>query len=303
METKLEIINAIDSSSILTTKKSKKQVKLIIKDEESIFETTNKNQNEWINWTYKSNNISFKTIIKGIGDGEEKVAKELDTNILGQNSDFDMKIIIEGIEYECDVKKLDNNTFNTGVNGRNALRPIKTKITELLNSFRKISNSNILLHELLPEEILLLQSFEEVSPDELCVSNIKKINNLLHILHEKRKQMILTLPNIQPFIKKDGCIIEMNLLDYYNICLILKQDIPEEYTKFNNILILLNDISHEYIINPDELHNSLNSLVSIFLKLKLIFVDETNGYCILHNTTNIKFERITRGNPRFRLVV
>jgi hypothetical protein len=49
--------------------------------------------------------------MKGVGDGEQKVASELDTNILGQNSDFDMKIVIDGNKYECDVKKLDNNTF------------------------------------------------------------------------------------------------------------------------------------------------------------------------------------------------
>jgi len=274
MKTKLEIINTKKSSSI--------------------------QEIEWINWTDKSNDISFKTTIKGVGDGEQKIARELDTNILGQNSDFDMKVIIEGIEYECDVKKLDNdNTFNTGVKGRNALRPIKTKITDLLNSFRKILGSKILTQE----EITILQNFEKVSPDELCVSNIQKLYTILHLLHKKRQQIILTLPNIQPFIKKDGTIVEMNLLKYYNICLILKQDLPEEFNEFNDILLLLNDISHEYIINPDELYNSLNSLVSIFSGLKLIFVDEKKGFCILDNISNIKFERITRGHPRFRLLV
>lgn len=302
METKPEIIDANFSYSIQTTKESKKQVKkklkLIIKDNESTLKTSDKNQNEWLKWSDKSNDIPFGTNIKGVGDGEQKVARELNTIVLGQNSDFDMKITIEGIQYECDVKKLDNCTFNTGVKGRNALRPIKTKITDLLNSFIRIRDSNILTQE----EITILQYFEKVSPDELCVSNIQKLNKLLYILHEKRKEIILTLPTIQPFIKKDGSIIEMNLLEYYNICAILKQEIPEEFNEFNNILMLLNVISHEYIINPDELNNSLNSLVSIFSGLKLIFVDEKKGYCILDNITNIKFERITRGHPRFRLV-
>jgi hypothetical protein len=300
METK-----SIDSTNISSSidKKNKKQLKkkveLVIEDNENKLELINKNQLEWINWSDKSNNISFKTTIKGVGDGEQKVANELNTNILGQNSDFDMKVMIEGIEYECDVKKLDNYTFNTGVKGRNALRPIKTKITDLLNSFRKIIGSNILTQE----EMTILQNFEEVSPDELCVSNIQKLNKILHLLHKKRQEIILTLPNIQPFIKKDGSIIEMNLLEYYNVCLILKQDIPEEFDEFNDILLLLNNISHEYIINPDELYNSLNSLVSIFLGSKLIFVDEKKGYCILDDISNVKFERITRGHPRFRLLV
>jgi hypothetical protein len=95
----------------------------------------------------------------------------------------------------------------------------------------------------------------------------------------------------------------MNLFEYYNICLILKQDLPEEFNELNDILLLLNDISHEYIINPDKLSNSLNSLVSIFSELILIFVDEKKGFCILDNISNIKFERITRGHPRFRLLV
>jgi hypothetical protein len=286
------------SNSNTNCEKSDKKIELIIEDDENVLETINKNQIIWINWTDKSKDISFKTNIKGVGDGEQKVACELNTNILGQNSDFDMKVIIEGIEYKCDVKKLDNYTFNTGVKGRNALRPIKTKITDLLNSFRKILFSNILTQE----EITILQNFEEVSPDELCVSNIQKLNKILYLLNKKRQELILTLPNIQPFIKKDGCIVEMNLLEYYNICLILNQDVPEEFNKYKNILILLNDISHEYIINPNDLYNSLNSLVSIFSGLKLIFVDEKKGYCILDNISNIKFERITRGHPRFRLV-
>ena len=93
----------------------------------------------------------------------------------------------------------------------------------------------------------------------------------------------------------------MNLLDYYNICLILKQDIPDEFNEFIDILIWLNDSSHEYIIKPDELCNSLNALVSIFSELKLIFVDKNKGYSILDNISNIRFERITRGHPRFRV--
>jgi len=297
-------VDAIDISSSITNtkntkKQSKKKVESVVQDDENILETINKNQIKWTNWTNRSKDIPFKSTIKGVGDGEQKVVNELDTNILGQNSDFDMKVSIEGIEYACDVKKLDNHTFNTGVKGRNALRPIKTKITDLLNSFRKILGSNILTQE----EITILQNFEEVSPDELCVSNIQKLNKLLHLLHEKRKRIILTLPNVQPFIKKDGSIVEMNLFEYYNICVILKQDVPEEFNEFNNILMLLNDISHEYILNPDELNNSLNSLVSIFSGLKLIFVDEKKGYCILDNISNIHFERITRGHPRFRLLL
>lgn len=49
--------------------------------------------------------------------------------------------------------------------------------------------------------------------------------------------------------------------------------------------------------------NPLNSLVSIFSGLKLIFVDEKKGYYIVDSISKISFERITRGHPRFRLVL
>jgi hypothetical protein len=94
----------------------------------------------------------------------------------------------------------------------------------------------------------------------------------------------------------------MNLLDYYNICVILKQNFMDEY-ELQNTLILLNDISHEYILYPNELQKSFNELVTIFSGFKLIFVDEKKGYCILDDISKIAFERITRGHPRFRVLV
>ena len=62
---------------------------------------------QWIPWSYRSQNIPFKSEFRGIGDGEYKVAAELNTQILGQNSHYDIKMMAGGFEYECDVKKLD----------------------------------------------------------------------------------------------------------------------------------------------------------------------------------------------------
>lgn len=279
------------------------EIEFIIDEEDIENENAKKdNLNYYINWTFKSKNISFKSLIKGVGDGEEKMAAELNSCVLGQNSNFDMKLSIEGVEYKCDVKKLDKNTFNTGVNGRNALRPIKNKIEESLNLFIKIKSSSIITIN----EKELLQHFDKISPDELCVSNIQKLIKIYIILNEKRNHLISTLPKVLcPFIKNDGSIdyTNINLLEHYNICLINKQEFSQEYCHFKDTIILLNDISHEYIIDPCMLYNSLNNLVSIFSELKLIFVDELNGYCILNNNSQIKFERITRGSPRFSIII
>lgn len=255
-------------------------------------------QMNWIGWTNKSAAIPFKTTIKGVGDGEQKTAAELGTNIQGQNSNYDMKVIIDGKERLCDVKKLDNGTFNTCVKGRDALRPIKNTITDLLNIFNTVRSSPILTSD----EKNTLKQFEEVSPDELCVSNIKKINDACLMLHKKQELIRTTLPKVCPFKNMKGDTIEMPLDKYYSICLILNQPLSSEFESHKDNLVFLTDISHKYIANPKLFNESLDGLVSLFAELKLIFVDETKGYCIWNDMDCIKFERITRGNPRFRIV-
>jgi hypothetical protein len=252
----------------------------------------------WINWTNKSENITFKSSIKGVGDGEEKIASELNTFILGQNSNYDMKVLINDIEVECDVKKLDNYTFNTGVKGRNALRPIKHEILDLLNIFKKIIDSSVLTID----EKNKIVELNEISPDEICVSNIQKINDVCFMLHNKQKFLRSSLPNVNPF-EKNGEPLEMSLEKYYNICIILEQTFPYIFDSYKDTLEFLSIITHKYISNPKLFKDSLDNLVSIFKEIQLIFVDEKKGYCIWNNIECIKFERITRGHPRFRVCI
>jgi len=64
-------------------------------------------------WTDKSKDIPFKSNIKGVGNGEDKVAAEL--RQISPNY-----MIVDG--KPCDVKKLDaKDDFNTGKKGRVAL--------------------------------------------------------------------------------------------------------------------------------------------------------------------------------------
>ena len=93
--------------------------------------------------------------------------------------------------------------------------------------------------------------------------------------------------------------INMSLLDYFNITIILNIKLPDEFKDHIDTLTLLQELSHNYIINPNLFNESLNNLVSIFSSLKLIFVDENKGYYILDDISKIRFQRITRGSPRF----
>lgn len=250
-----------------------------------------KEKNIWIPWTDKSKDILFNQ-----SNGEDKVAAELDTHALGQNSPYDMDAIINHNKVKCEIKKLDNNTFNTGVKGRDLLRPIKNTIIDLLNICRKINNSSILTSE----ENKKISDLKNLSPDELCVSNIQKIKEVCKILSEKQELLRKSLPKVTPFEKK-GEPLEMSLDKYYSICVILEQPILPEYESYNDTLIFLHEISHKYISNPSLFMDDLHNLVSVFTELQLIFVDQKKGYCIWDKMECITFERITRGHPRFRV--
>ena len=62
-------------------------------------------------------------------------------------------------------------------------------------------------------------------------------------------------------------------------------------------------MSHPYIDNPDNFKEDINSLVSkLFTNTKIIIVHEQKGYIILEDISRIKFLRITRGSPRFKVI-
>jgi hypothetical protein len=252
----------------------------------------------WNPWTEKSKDISFESSTKGVGDGEEKVARELETIVLGQNSPYDMKPTINGIPTECDVKKLDTqNDFNTGVNGRNAFRPIMITIIFLLESICLLSESTIFTSE----EKEILKSFMKVSPDELAVGTIKELKSVCEMLNKKRKNILEeSIPIVQPFTDTSGPV-SMTLDIYYRLCEIMGRPFPEEYSSYKPTLEIRNHLKNIYIQDPNRLTEDLNNLVNCLKETTHIIADKKKGYMIISDVSKIKFLRITRGRPRFRI--
>ena len=256
----------------------------------------------WNPWTDTSKDIPFKSTTSGIGDGEEKVARELDTHVLGQNSPYDMKPTINGIPVECDVKKLDTqNDFNTGVKGRNALRPIKTTILLLLESIHPL---NCLLSEgtlCNTKEKEILQSLMRVSPDELAVGTIQKLKRVCEMLHRIRKTILESIPTVQPFADTSGPV-SMTLDVYYTVCKKMERPFPEEYSSYKPTLEMLTHLENKYIRHPNLLTDDLNNLVHFLNEMTIVIVDEKKGYIVMSDVSRIKFLRITRGHPRFEIL-
>lgn len=248
----------------------------------------------WIPWTDKSKNVLFKSNINGIGDGEKKVSCELETNVLGQNSPFDMKPIINGVPTCCDVKKLDTqNDFNTGVKGRDALRDIKMKLINLFQSICFLSKSKVFT----TEETKLLEFFVGVSPDELAVGTICKLKAVCQMLNTRYTNILESIHHIQPI--KDLPV--MSLYQYYNICEILQLPFPSEYSSHEPTLKFLKYMDNVYIQEPSLIGEDLDNLVNCLKDITLIVVNEKKGYMFIHDIRRVKFMRITRGHPRFQI--
>jgi hypothetical protein len=254
---------------------------------------------KWNPWSEKSKDISFNSYTTGVGDGEDKVACELETPTLGQNSPYDMEPIINGVKTKCDVKKLDTqNDFNTGKKGRDIIRPIKYLHINLLNSMIVLSESTLFT----PDERSMLNLLQDVSPDELSVGKLHTIDDTCKMLYNKKQYLRSKLPSIPVTIL--GQTKEVTLDIYYDICNKIGLSLPDELSSYKDELEVLKYMDNPYIDRPTQFMEDLNSLISkIFNDIKIIIVDKQKGYMILENIHNIQFYRITRGNPRFKVIL
>jgi len=266
--------------------------------------------NKWIPWTALSTAIPFASVTKGKGDGEDRVAAEFNTVALGQNSPYDMTVTLGEEANKSDVKKLDKGTFNTGVSGRNALRPIKARLDQLLMTLPDLVNSPILAFT--GEEKKLFNGGKcplvKASPDELAMGTLAMLDRATLLLHAKQTALRATLPTrtiVDPLM---GTSIEISAEQFYKMCKVLGHS--SEAIRgalgpavFEKTEMLVSKLDHPYINVPAQLRTDLNGLRSVFEGMLLIFVHKTKGYYLLKDLSKINFCRITKGSPRFIVAV
>lgn len=203
----------------------------------------------------------------------------------GQNAPYDFDIPNYG---KYDVKQLDNGTFNTGRHGRDALRRVKQKIWDVLSL------------EGVPSDLV------DINPDEICEKNMEKIKRYLYKLNDYKKSLYQQLGAHQMYDPVTGVLRECNSVEFHKtLCASRTADEIIEIMGLENYTVAKNltDLSHPYIDYPEQLAIDLDNLAGeIFTDIGLIFVDEKNGYHIMKNPApNLEFQRITRGNPRFKV--
>lgn len=221
--------------------------------------------NRFLTWTELSKDVDFISDKKFIGNGEEKLAKELsiqNSTFGGQNNTCDLFHHILG---KISVKDMSNDDCILGTEGSEIMRKIFKRIVipfvlwcEKYKGYCSFSNY---CFESLQEKkgksrMSIMKGIDRL---ELSKPNLQRLNELLEETKEKQNEI---LPSFM-----------------------------SEY---------MIDILKE--INKKSLQNQLNDCVrNEALQLTLIIVVKEKGWMIVKDLESITCPRITRGSPRIHV--
>jgi hypothetical protein len=269
----------------------------------STMTTTTPLLNQWNPWTEKSAEVEYTHRPAGTGCGEWKVAAELDGRILGQNSPYDMDIVLNDVPYKVEVKEPDSNTFRSGRNGRDELRPVKAHITTLLQTCMDLCKvESVWIPERMCER---LSALAEVSPDELAEKTVVKLEQMCQELHIVYLSLSVSLPSLAIFDCFTGEKKTVKADVFYSTAVSAgktEQQLRELMGDdcYTNTKMIVDHLCHPYIQNPLRIRDELNALRRIFYGYLLVFVDKERGYYLMDAPeTKVTFQRVTLGTPRF----
>ena len=220
-------------------------------------------------WSDKSKDIEFKSNENCVGNGEKKLAKELDiiTEVGGQNSVVDLIDSKYGLG-NISVKDMTNDSCTLGTEGCKDMRKI----------FRTILNPFVCWAEKYKNK---------------CEFANKYFNDINNINGSSRTTILNGI---------DRCELSKSNISKLNDILEKLKENFNSQTKSNYI-----SLKSEYIIDVvdalkvNSLQEKLNECVrNEAIKMTLIIVHKKKGWIIVKDTTRLSCPRITRGAPRIK---
>lgn len=253
-----ELVKQTDKPTKIKIKKKKKLI--IINEKQS--QDSEIDVEKYQAWSDKSKDVPFKSSQKCVGNGEEKLAKELDisTPLGGQNNTFDLIHLNMG---NISVKDMTNDDCTLGTEGCNDMRKIFRTIINLFVCWiikykSKCEMANKFYNEINKKygssRTTIIDGIDRL---ELSKTNLQKLNELFNELKKHKSE------------KKYGSL-------------------ESEY--INDIMYSLSDKSLQ-----DMLNECVRKEATI---MTLIIVDEKKGWLIVKNINKLSCPRITRGTPR-----
>lgn len=253
--------SATDSDNRLDPNNNRELTKACPEPPLSNFDGYN-NIDKFEKWSNKSKDTPFKSSQKCVGNGEEKLAKELDisTQLGGQNSTVDL---IHPKMRFISVKDMTNDDCTLGTEGSNEMRKIfRTTINQFVIWTMKYKLKCELANEFYNKinkkygssRITIIEGIDRL---ELSKTNLSKLNELLNELkkHKSEKEY--------DSLKSEYIDDIVNSLNYRSLQDMLNECVRKEATI-----------------------------------MTLIIVDENKGWLIVKDINRLSCPRITRGSPR-----
>lgn len=220
------------------------------------------NLEKYQEWSDKSKFIPFKSSRKCVGNGEEKLVKELDisTQLGGQNNTVDLVHPVMG---NISVKDMTNDDCILGTEGCNDMRKIFRTIINLFVCWIIKYKTKCVLANKFYNEInkkygrSRTNIIDGIDRLELSKANLQKLNELLNELKKHKSEK-----------------------EY--------ESLESEYV--NDIVYSLGDKSLQDMLN-DCVRKEATTMT-------LIIVNEKKGWLIVKNIDKLSCPRITRGSPR-----
>lgn len=221
---------------------------------------------KWNIWSDKSCNIDFISTKKNIGNGEEKLAKELDIleQLGGQNKTYDMEHPIMG---KISVKDMTKDDCILGINGTQRMRVLFRHVVYPLLSWcekyrKKCEFANDIYNQLNSKygrsRNTILNGIDRF---ELSKKNFTKLNNIVE--------------RVATYARKKEKPESLNSEYIFDVCKYLGD-------------ATLNDMANKCVVREAT-------------ELVLIVVHETNGWMAIGDLSKITCPRITRGSPRINV--
>ena len=264
----------------------------------------------WNPWTTKSDETPFKSTIDSVGDGEQKLGKELGVTPLGQNFKYDLLVKHE----KWEVKKLDSeNSFRLGVEVSSSYNIV---LFDIINIFSKLSTiQEKLVSDTIKNEIKNVVSslntlsgrsttmlLDGLKKNEVSAANLEKANDIIDNLNSL---LVYNESELELYSSYDGKKYNYSLLDSF--LKISKEDLSSQIkinlfggAKILDKLLIASEIGPELQkFKQTSLKIKLNTIVrNVFKGLRLVLVHKNKGYKPIQNLENIYCNRITSGAPR-----
>lgn len=278
--------------------------------------------NTWIPWEKYNNDIPFKSSVKGIGNGEHKLAEILGTEPNGQNKKYDLDLCLKvkgrDLCTKGEVKEIEkDSSFFPGANGRNAFRQTKQEISSLqdvlrtvLKDFRSMLSSKFIEYMTCYKEkadgSVSKYDLLTMTPDEISQTNLPRLIEVCIFLHEQRvKEMEKSHRTFSSFDIITGEPRQISSSQMYKLCKAdggdtakLIKILGEELFKRESFLEVTD---HPIIKNPEGFQEYLGQFAArLFSDYTLILVNKKKGFYITDNLeARVTIYRITRAYPKF----